>query len=185
MPKRHILGGQILFPFSTLVTKHKFLCPMHREAKQTETFLQAKFGVRAAGCVTFFWLVGGEQGGVSGILCSAWSYQPPPGWGPQFLQKSSKVLLCIFLQEEPGPCHKAALLFLKSLPSLISNHFNLPFGTQGKPKRLKEAYFLQTGNGRWTGFVAERTSQSPAQFHPGRLRSGYPQILWVDTPEPT
>ena len=56
-----------------------------------EEFLKATFGVRAAGCMTFFWLVGSEvaewcfrnlshqlsdQSGVS-----EGSYHPPPGWG--------------------------------------------------------------------------------------------------------
>ena len=35
-------------------------------------------------------------------------------------------------------------LFLHSLPSLISNCLNLPFGTQGRSRRLNEAKFLQT-----------------------------------------
>ena len=30
----------------------------------------------------------------------------------EYLQNSSKILLCIFLEGEPGPCPKAALLFL-------------------------------------------------------------------------
>ena len=33
------------------------------------------------------------------------------------------------------------------LPFLISNSLNLPFCTQGRPRKLKEAYFLQTRNG--------------------------------------
>ena len=39
---------------------------------------------------------------------------------------------------------------LHSLPSLIRNHLNLPFGTQGRSRRLNEAYFLQTRNGGYT-----------------------------------
>ena len=60
----------------------------------------------------------------------------------------------IFAPEEPGPCPKAALLFLDcpSLaspfpPALISNCLNLPFGTQGRSRRLNDAYLLQTRNG--------------------------------------
>ena len=49
-----------------------------------------------------------QQGGTSRILCLAWSYHPPPEWGPWFLQTNSKVLWCVFLEEEPGP--KGALL---------------------------------------------------------------------------
>ena len=63
----------------------------------------------------------------------------------------------IFLEEEARSCPKLALLFLMappfflhSLPSLIRNHFNLPFGTQGRSSRLNEAYFLQTRNGGYT-----------------------------------
>ena len=69
------------------------------------------------------------------------------------LQKSSKILLCVSLEAEPGPCPRAALLFLNSsslvshpLPSLISNCLNLPFGTRGRSRRLNEAYSLQTRN---------------------------------------
>ena len=40
--------------------------------------------------------------------------------------------------------------FLHSLPSLIRNHLNLPFGTQGRSRRLNEAYFLQTRSGGYT-----------------------------------
>ena len=39
--------------------------------------------------------------------------------GVLVLQKSSKILLCIFLEEEPRPCPKATLLFL-DCSSLVS-----------------------------------------------------------------
>ena len=55
----------------------------------------------------------------------------------------AKPLHCCFLTAPP--------LFLHSLPSLISNCLNLPFGTQGKSRWLNKAYFLQTGN-RGHGF---------------------------------
>ena len=38
-------------------------------------------------------------------------------------------------------------LFLYPLPSLISNCLNPPFGTQGRSRRLNEAYILQTRKG--------------------------------------
>ena len=42
--------------------------------------------------------------------------------------KSSKILFCVSLEEEPGPCPKAApALFLHPLPSLISSCSNLLF----------------------------------------------------------
>ena len=39
--------------------------------------------------------------------------------GVLVLQKSSKILLCVSLEVEPGPCPKAALLFL-DCSSLVS-----------------------------------------------------------------
>lgn len=53
--------------------------------------------------------------------------------GVLVLQTSSKVLLCVFLEAEPGPCSEAA-----SLTSLISSC--LPFETQG---RLKPVSYKQ------------------------------------------
>ena len=50
---------------------------------------------------------------------------------------ASKLQYC-FLATPP--------LFLPSLPSLISNCLNLPFGTQKRSVRLNEVYFLQIGN---------------------------------------
>ena len=35
----------------------------------------------------------------------------PPGWGPQFLQKNSDLLLRMPLEEEPGPCFITVVLF--------------------------------------------------------------------------
>ena len=37
-------------------------------------------------------------------------------WEFQYLQNSSKILLCVSLQGEPGPCPRAALLFLLIVP---------------------------------------------------------------------
>ena len=51
---------------------------------------------------------------------------------------------CLSLEEEPGPCpklHDCFLttfpLFLHSFPPLISNCLHLPFGIQGKSRKLK------------------------------------------------
>ena len=74
------------------------------------------------------------------------------GWGRVVLQKNSKMLLCVFLEGEPGPFPKAVLLFLDCsslssqhpLPSPTSHCLNLPFGTQGRSRRVNEAYFLKT-----------------------------------------
>ena len=55
-------------------------------------------------------------------------------------------------------------LFLYPLPSLISNCLNPPFGTQGRSRRLNEAYILQIRNGEHTTDLYPRAPQSPAQF---------------------
>ena len=50
------------------------------------------------------------------------------------------------------------------LPSLISIGLNPPFGTQGRSRRLNEAYILQTSNGEHRTDLYSRAPQSPAQF---------------------
>ena len=66
----------------------------------------------------------------------------------QFLQNSSKILLCVSLNGETGPCPKAALdcfsLVSHSHPSLISNCSNLSIGTQGRSWKLTEGCFLSS-----------------------------------------
>ena len=59
------------------------------------------------------------------------------------LQKSSKILLCISLEVEPGSCPKATLLFFDCsslvcilIPSLISSSLNLPSKKKKKKKTL-------------------------------------------------
>ena len=54
--------------------------------------------------------------------------------------------------------------FLYPLPSLISNCLNLPFGTQGRSRRLNEAYILQTRNGEHRTDLYSGGPQSPAHF---------------------
>ena len=67
-----------------------------------------------------------------------------PTWrGFQYLQNSSKILLGVSLEGEPGPCPQGcSSLVSHPLPSLISNCLNLPVGTQGRSWRLNEAHFL-------------------------------------------
>ena len=91
------------------------------------------------------------------------------GGGLSSCRRNSKILFCISLEEEPGLCPKGALLFLTApplflhcLPSPISNCLNLPFGNQGRSRRLSEAYLLETGCRR--AFVPRRAPQSPAWF---------------------
>ena len=76
-------------------------------------------------------------------------------------QDSAPRLYYCFLTAPP--------LFLRSLPSLISNSLNLPFGTQGKSKRLNESYFLQTRKG-WEGRGRPRKDLCPEGPHRVLLR---------------
>ena len=72
-------------------------------------------------------------------------------------------LFCTSPQEEPGPAPSLhCCFFLHHLIPLISNCLTLPFGTQGRSRRLK-AFFLQTGNWGHKGFCAW---EGPAQFQP-------------------
>ena len=69
-------------------------------------------------------------------LWATYQYFLPAGGGFQYLQNSSKKLLCISVEGEPGPYPKAALLFLLTilllspypLLSLVGNYLNLPIG---------------------------------------------------------
>ena len=54
------------------------------------------------------------------------------------------------------------------LLSLIGNCLNLPFGTQGRWKRLDEAYFLQIRNRGHKGFLCPGATQDPSQFQGNR-----------------
>ena len=77
------------------------------------------------------------------------------------------VMYNIFLEEKPGLYLKPALSFLEYAPplflhSLMSNCLNLHCEMQGKWRRPKEAYFLQSSN--WwcrKAFVPKRTPQGP------------------------
>lgn len=75
----------------------------------------------------------------------------------QFLQNNSKILLCVFIDGESGPCPKSALdafsLFLHPLPSLINSCLPQPTGTQGSSWKLSEGCFLQSERGTQKGLV--------------------------------
>ena len=82
-------------------------------------------------------------------MVSACSYHSPSEWRPCFPQNNSNIcarLFCISHEEELRTCIIAMLLFLSlvfpplflhSLPSLISNCLNLPFGIQEISRRLR------------------------------------------------
>ena len=80
----------------------------------------------------------------------------------------SKTLLCIFLwvrtRTLSGGCTNLwlFLLFLYPLPSLISNCLNPPFGTQGRSRRLNEAYIPTDKKWRTQN---RSLLQSPTEFY--------------------
>ena len=203
-----------------------------------EKFLQAKFRVRVEGCVTFFWLVGGEVTRWwprNLVLClklpsSTWvgslvtlfshvqlfvtpwtvalqtplsmgfsrhkywsglpfpspGYLPDPGiwprspilWAdslppepagkPLVPSEELKSIIRYITSGELGPCLEDAQLFpdyssfVSSFP--VGKCLNLPFGSQGRPGRLKEAYFLQTRNGAMERIHTGNAPQGPAWF---------------------
>ena len=113
----------------------------------------------SARCVTLLWLVGGEVTGNlhhPGIsIISLW-FQPV--WGPRFvlslklpsstwvgalvpveeLRDLYQIVLYILPRRNQDPVPSLhCCFFLHSLIPLISNCLNLPFGTQGRSKRLK------------------------------------------------
>ena len=130
---------------------------------------EAIFGVRAAGFVTFFffffdWLVGKQKSCVPEILCLVWSYHLPPGWWLQFCWRTQKTLGCVGLWVGTRTLSEGCttiwmfLLFLYFLPSLICSRSNLPFGTQGRSRRLNEVYILQIRNGEPTAYLYSRVT---------------------------
>ena len=117
-----------------LITECQFICPTHREAKQTEMVMfwvekdllqgQAKrIGDSCSKTLNslmfreevFIGKIWDERGRVCDFLLIDWWWgnravlcaQLHLGWGPYFLQKNSKICLGVFLQEEPGPCPTA------------------------------------------------------------------------------
>ena len=108
---------------------------------------KATFGVRAAGCVTLFWLVGAEATGnlVLRISCSAWRYHPPPGWGPQFCRRTQRYCYAYFLsrnQDSASRLFHHLLLLCFCIP---------PFPDQQLFELLREATvaWLREGQGGW------------------------------------
>lgn len=104
------------------------------------------------GCVTFFWLVGGEIAGWCSrnvvlrlkLPSSTWLEALVPGKGLKDIVTyipgggTRTLIYC---------CPKALPLFLHSFPSMIAKCLNLSLGTQGKSRMLDESYFLSTRNG--------------------------------------
>ena len=114
--------------------------------------------------------------------------------GVLVLQKSLKILRCICLEGEQGFC-LASLRYCfltcpalspHPLPSLISSCLNLPFGTQERSWRLKEACFLQTRNRRHRKTFVSRSpagscSVSSLRWRLEGMHSLLECFLWADT----
>ena len=98
------------------------LCPDPRRVVRSFTVMFQKGMISSW---TFFWLAGGEVSGSPHQPGSGWSgayvfvssmQLTFPTWcGFQYLTKSSRMLLCIPLEREPGPCPRAAPFFLNFL----------------------------------------------------------------------
>ena len=92
------------------------------------------------------------------------------GGGSCSVEELKDIVMHISLSRNQDPVWRlyqpliVSPVFLYPLPSLISNCLNPPFGTQGRSRRLNEAYILQTRNGEHTTDLYSRAPQSPAQF---------------------
>ena len=85
--------------------------------------------MRNAGCVTLFWLVGGEVAGyVPGILCWAWSYHLTPGWDAVVSAEELKHASVQFSSTTQS-CLTHCYPVDCSMPGLPVNH-QLPESTQ-------------------------------------------------------
>ena len=91
------------------------------------------------------------------------------GGGSSFVELKD-IVMHISLNRNQDPVSRlyhhliVSPLFLDPLPFLISNCLNPPFGTQGRSRRLNEAYILQTRNGEHRTDLYSTAPQSPAQF---------------------
>ena len=100
--------------------------------------------------------------------------------GGLVLQKNSKILLSIFLEEGPRLCPQSCTIIswltppcsLHPLPSLSSNCLNLSFGAQGRWWRLK-FFFLKTRNGGYRKACVPRSPTGSCLVSPveGEVRS--------------
>ena len=92
------------------------------------------------------------------------------GGGSSSAEELKNIVMHISLSRNQDPVWRlyqpliVSPLFLYPLPSLISSYLNPPFGTQGRSRRLNEAYILQTRNGEHRADLYFRAPQSPAQF---------------------
>ena len=117
-----------------------------------EVFIGKIWGEGCRACD--FLLIGLRTGQCSRHLVLSLKLPSSTWLGVLVLQKNSRYCYVYSLRRNQDPAPRlhycfliAPPLSLYSLPSLIRNCLNLPFGTQGRLRRLNEAYFLQTRNG--------------------------------------
>ena len=177
--------------------------PICQSLEQRNVFCRTKQGEQVA-CVQKpqtsqevlekLWLVGGEERvWCSGSLVLSLKLQSSTWVGTLLPTEELKdiVMYNIFLEEEPGPCLKAALLFLDcslhSPPSLISNYLILPFETQGRSRRLNEAYCLRIRNREHRKYLYPGAPQGPGLVSIASVSQGKISILQDchPTPPPT
>ena len=136
-----------------------------------EGFFKATFGVRVAGSLTFFWLIGVEVTGWCFrnpnhqpsrvyILWSACSHHPPPrwGWGLNFCRTTQSMCQIMYI---PWGRSRTVLslnyffltVILHSLTSLISNRV---CSLELREGLGDQSLFLQTRNGGGVSVLAQR-----------------------------
>ena len=112
--------------------------------------------MKASGCGVFFWLIGGAVTGWCSRDLVLSLKLPSSTWVSALVPAEELKDRAVYItwggtRTLPPSSHCCFLIvptsFLHSLPSLISNCLNLPFGTQGRSKSWNKTYFLQTGNG--------------------------------------
>ena len=117
---------------------------------------------------------GSNRSGVY-VLVGSTQLTSPTWWGLQCLQNSSKVLLCVSLEGEPGPCPKAALLFLLTAPPLspgpLPSRISICLNLQGRSWRLNEAYFLLSRNGGHRKAFVPRSPTGPCSVSVSSMNS--------------
>ena len=138
-------------------------------------FLKAKFGVRAAECVTFFWLVDGEVTGwcSSNLVLSL--KLPSSTWvGALIPEEELKgIVMCIpwgGTRALSQGCTVVSWLFLPRffIPSLpwLAAVWTCPLGIrEDQGGWMKPISYRHKNGGHRKSLVPRRTPQGPAQFH--------------------
>ena len=121
----HLVTEQQLLLQVTLVVKNA--SPMQVRVKRLKFFPWIReVPWRSAWQPTVVFLPGESHEQRSLVGSNPWGCRVGHDWSDSAcmysLQKSSKILLCVYLEVEPGPCPQTALLFLDCL-SLVSASF--------------------------------------------------------------